>query len=408
MDFVKIVTFFVIIIAIFIAILLFNQNNELYFEFFDSVTELEEILIPQSKKLEVIPSEVKSIYATVWTASSNKSMDRVINLIKTTDLNSVIIDIKDYTGRLPFIPQSSSLNDMGVGKEMITDLPDLIDRLHEENIYVIARIAVFQDVFLAEKKEEWAIKDGKTGKVWRDRNDLAWVDPASKEVWEYILEIAKETDNLGFDELNFDYIRFPSDGDLDNLSFPFYDGVTLKTEVMRGFYSFLSDNLRKDGIIISADIFGQATFDRGGLGIGQYLEYIAPYFDFICPMVYPSHYANGFNGFDNPAEHPYEIVKYSLDKARQRLFAYQEKELKDNSTSTSLITKKDIDEAVEKGIISEVAKIRPWLQDFDMGADYDEEKVRAQIKATEDSQTGVGWFLWDPRNIYTASALVDI
>ena len=212
-------------------------------------------------------------------------------------------------------------------------------------------------------------------------NGLAWVDPASQEVWDYNLEIAKEAIKVGFDEINFDYIRFPSDGNTANIVYPFWDGKTLKKEIMKRFFEYINQRLEPLGTPISADLFGLTMSSTNDLGIGQWLENSAPYFDYVCPMVYPSHYPNGFMGFGNPAQHPYEIISTELIKGNERLASLS---------------------ALNPDL--KLAKIRPWLQDFDMGAIYDGEMIRLQKKATEDGN-GFGWLLWNPKNIYTDDGL---
>ena len=153
---------------------------------------------------------------------------------------------------------------------------------------------------------------------------------------------------------------------------------------------------------ISADLFGLSTINHDGLGIGQIIEDAYEYFDFVAPMVYPSHYAHGFIGLQNPADFPYEVVKYSMDSAVKRLKNYESR-IMNNATTT---------EIHDSSFMIHASRLRPWLQDFDLGADYDAEKVRAQINAVYDSASSTpelvnGWMLWDPRNVYTREALMN-
>ena len=192
------------------------------------------------------------------------------------------------------------------------------------------------------------------------------------------MRIAKESYALGFDEINFDYIRFPSDGDMKDISYQYFDKkVETRAQVLKRFYSYLWLELKPLGIPISADLFGLTTSSLDDLGIGQVLVEAAPYFDYIAPMVYPSHFASGYIGLAKPATKPYEVVKDSMTKASARLLA---------ASSTP-------------------AKLRPWLQDFDLGATYTAEMVRTQIQATYDSGL-TSWMLWDPSNRYTPAALL--
>lgn len=352
---------------------------------------------PLPEKLKNPPVTIKGIYATSWTAGTEKSIDYLIDLIKKTELNAIVIDIKDYTGYISFDTELPFIKNLGTEKIQIKNFNDLIDKLHQNNIYVIARISVFQDPALTLKRPDLAIKSKKTGAIWKDRNGISWLDPASPEVWNYILTIAKEVNRRGVDELNFDYIRFPSDGDMQDLAYPFYDEKTPKKEVLREFFQYLSDNLRPQGVRLSADLFGLTIVNPDDLGIGQVLEDAAPYFDFICPMVYPSHYASGFLGYKNPAEYPYEVIKYSLEAGKKRLMAMTATPTpKPNATSTPSI--------LPTPKFTKVAELRPWLQDFDMGAVYNEAMVRLEKKAVSDTGLSAGWLFWDPKNVYTVSA----
>jgi len=353
---------------------------------------------PWPERLKNPPLTVKAVYATIWTAATEKQMNYLINLATSTEVNAVVIDVKDYTGHISFETQSSLIKDIGSEEVQLKDLDKLINKLHEKNIYAIARITVFQDPILAAKRPDLAIKSKKTGTNWKDNKGLSWVDPASPEVWNYILTVAKETERYGFDELNFDYVRFPSDGDMRDLVYPFYNVQKPKHEALAEFFKYLSDNLRSSGIKISADLFGLATINRDDLGIGQVLEDAAPYFDFVCPMVYPSHYASGFLGYANPAAYPYEVIKYSLESAQKRLKAL-------TAIPTPLVNVTTTPSVLPTPKYQKVAELRPWLQDFDMGATYDARMVRLEKQAVTDLGLLAGWLLWDPKNVYTVSAL---
>ena len=325
------------------------------------------------------PFPIKAVYATFITAGSDR-INYLTDLINRTELNAIVIDLKDYTGRIPFATSSEIIKKIGSEKIFINDIKGLIKKLHDNNVYVIARIAVFEDNYLPRERMDLAIKRP-GGALWQDNNGLTWFDPSSKEVWDYNLEIAKEAIKVGFDEINFDYIRFPSDGNMSNMVYPFWDGKTLKKEIIREFFEYVNQRLKPLNIPISADLFGLTTTSTNDLGIGQWLEYAAPYFDYICPMVYPSHYPPTYLGFENPAEHPYEVIYDALKKGNERL------------ASLSALNPNE-----------KIAKLRPWLQDFNMGAIYDANMIDLEKKATYDAN-GYGWLLWNPRNIYTEEAL---
>lgn len=326
------------------------------------------------------PLLAKAVYVTFRTAGNGR-MDEIIGLIKQTELNAVVIDLKDYTGRVPFETSSEIIKKSGSEKIFIEDIKGLIKKLHKENIYAIARIAVFEDNYLPRERTDLALKR-KGGGLWEDNNGLTWVDPASQEVWDYNLEVAKEAIKVGFDEVNFDYIRFPSDGNTADIIYPFWDGTTPKEEILRQFFEYINQKIKPLGTPISADLFGLTLTSTNDLGIGQWLEYAAPNFDYICPMVYPSHYPPGYLGFKNPANYPYEVIYDGLIRGNERI------------ASISALYPE-----------TTMAKIRPWLQDFDMGAIYDGRMIELQKKAAYDGG-GFGWLLWNPRNIYTEDGLL--
>jgi len=340
------------------------------------------------------PDAVKGIYMTSWVASTRDWRNRMINMIDITELNSIVIDVKDYTGRIAFEIFDPEFIKISSPEKRISDVKEFISTLHEKNIYTIARISVFQDAYWVKKRPDLAVKT-KSGAVWKDRKGISWLDPCSKEVWDYTVKVAKETEKVGFDELNFDYIRFPSDGDMKNIAYDFCPSGFSRADMLENFFKYLSEQLKDTGIPISADVFGFVSTNTDDLNIGQVLERTAPYFDYICPMVYPSHYPPTYNGFKNPANHPYEVIKLAMDTAVRRLLN-QEAGLAPFATSTPQFSESEI-----KRIGS---KIRPWLQDFDMGADYTAEMIRKEKQAVYDAGLN-SWLLWDPANKYTREAL---
>ncbi|OHB21934.1 MAG: hypothetical protein A2939_01540 [Parcubacteria group bacterium RIFCSPLOWO2_01_FULL_48_18] len=371
------------------------------------------------KPLAKPPDIVKAIYATSWSVSSANRMKYFSNLIETTELNAIVIDIKDFSGYVAYDSELDLVRRYGAEQIRIPKLNALIKELHDKNIYVIARISVFQDPVLAKAWPDLAIKSSSTGAPWQDRKGLLWIDPASQEAWDYNIAIAKEAARRGFDEINFDYVRFPSDGDLEDMVFPYWDRDIPKSEIIENFFKYLhdelrpaeDDSLRQEGgeavrVKLSVDLFGLSTARKDDLGIGQVLENAVHHFNFISPMVYPSHYSPGFLGYDNPAEHPYEIVRYSAEQAFKRLL-------------TEAVGSNDQNILGVRNQRLMIA-LRPWLQDFDLGADYDASMVRAQIQglydawcnvlqgssaSSEDCEPEIGWMLWSPSNVYTKEAL---
>ncbi|PIV31848.1 hypothetical protein COS33_00995 [Candidatus Wolfebacteria bacterium CG02_land_8_20_14_3_00_37_12] len=357
--------------------------------------------IENQKSLVNLPSEIKAVYMTSWSSGSEKKTDYLIKLIKETELNAVVIDIKDFSGYITYDIKNSDVEKYGAKQIRTLKINSLIKKFHDENIYVIARITIFQDPILAKAHPEWAIHSKTkcqssnincqmlSSTLWLDHKGLAWMDPAAKEVWDYNVAIGKDALNRGFDELNFDYIRFASDGFIGDMGFPVWNEIIPKQEVIKNFFKYLREQF--SDAKISVDLFGQATIDKNDLGIGQIIEDAYAYFDYICPMVYPSHYAKMFLGYKNPANYPYEVVKYSMDSALQKIGNW----------------KLEIGNSLA---INKSPKLRPWLQDFDLGADYDAEKVKKQIQGVYDSASSTpesinGWMLWSPSNVYTREAL---
>ncbi len=329
------------------------------------------------------PEAVRGVYMTACVAGTPSLRDNVVKLIEDTELNSIIIDIKDYTGTISFKTDNLLLEGVKGPGCRVSDMKQFIEFLHKKGIYVVGRITVFQDPYYSKLHPNLAIKkESDKNVLWKDKKGINYIDPGAKDMWDYIVSLSNEAYSAGFDEINFDYIRFPSDGNMSDIYYPFSEGKISadidngKAEVLKDFFAYLHDNLKDSGAKLSADLFGMTTINKDDLNIGQILEYAEPYFDFIAPMVYPSHYPKDFMGYENVNAHPYEIVKFSMDEAAKRLVA---------ATSTPL-------------------KLRPWLQDNDYPVHYTSEMVRAQIQATYDAGL-TSWMLWDAANTYTREAL---
>lgn len=339
------------------------------------------------------PEPLKGLYMTSCVASTPSWRDNLKKLIEITELNAVVIDIKDYTGIVSFLrPSTLGVADHGgqIKGCVVSDMREFIQMLHEDDIYVIGRISVFQDPFYTKLFPELAVKKKSDGEVWKDYKGLSFIDVGAKSYWDYIVELSEEAYTLGFDELNYDYVRYPSDGNIQDISYTWAVGTTTKSEMLRSFFEYLHNNLKDTGVKLSVDLFGMTTTVENDMGIGQVLEKVLPYFDYIAPMVYPSHYPATWNGFANPAEYPYEVVKIAMSSAVKREAAWN---LRQGLASTT------------PGLASTTpSKMRPWLQDFNLGATYDAEKVRAQIQATYDSGL-TSWMLWNAGNRYTKEAL---
>lgn len=340
------------------------------------------------------PEPLRGIYMTQCVASMPSFRDKLVKLIDETELNSVVIDIKDYTGTISFLTGNSKIDFLVGGGCKVSDMKDFVEQLHDKNIYVVGRVTVFQDPLYVKAYPELAVKR-KNGEVWKDRKGISFIDPGAKPFWNYIISIATSSYAIGFDEINFDYIRYPSDGNMNDIYF-YHTGTTAKKEMLRQFFEYLDSKLTGTGIVTSADLFGMTTTNTDDLNIGQVLEYALMNFDYVSPMVYPSHYPPAFNGWPDPNKVPYEIVKFSMNAAVSRnKFLYAE-----ISTSTASTTP-------DFGLMKRInpLQLRPWLQDNDYPIHYTAEMVHKQIQATYDAGL-TSWMLWDPSNTYTREALL--
>ncbi len=343
------------------------NTNEVFFEqeIFTSSPELIHISLPQ---------EVRGIYWTTVTAG-NARADELLSFIHTSGLNTVVVDLKMDNGWLGFIPHGESLQVYTSDTSVIKDLDARLITWGQQGVYRIARIAVMRDGAFATTHPDLALSTS-SGSRWQDAIGSLWVDPAAMEVAEYAINLGREAYERGFDEIQFDYVRFPSDGNISAAHYPVYDGQEDKNEVMKRFFERVGGTLRAEEIPVSFDVFGMICLREDGFGIGQRLVDVLPFADFLSPMVYPSHYPDGFEGFANPALYPYEVVRGSLDACVQQA----------------------IDQGM--GTREELAgKFRPWLQDFDIGAVYTADLIEAQIQASRDAGAS-GWMLWNARNVY--------
>ncbi|MFA6594267.1 MAG: putative glycoside hydrolase [Candidatus Buchananbacteria bacterium] len=326
------------------------------------------------------PKKVKGIYMTGYAFSSADFRQRLIGLVESTELNALVIDFKDPSGKLMFPPQDDILKSWPISKASLTydNYQKIITDLQDRNIYTIARITAFQDPTAAAAFKSLALKNT-SGGVWLDRRGISWLDMTNEGSWDLVVRQSREAKNIGFDEIQFDYIRFPSDGNIKTISYSNFLPEKKRFEILNDFFFYLKNQLKDIGIPLSIDLFGLTYWQRNDpdydLGIGQRVADAAKYFDYISPMVYPSHYYSGIMGFDNPAAHPYEIVNKAMQDGNIMIAA-----------------------------ASSTAQSRPWLQDFNMGATYDANMIKAQIRAADENFVS-GWLLWNAGNKYTSGAL---
>jgi hypothetical protein len=307
----------------------------------------------------------KAVYLNP-TMDDGDDLDRLLGLIDRTELNALVIDVKEEG---VYVETGVDLFHEAGTVVPYYDVATVLDVLHARDIYAIARLVVFKDTLLAEARPDLAVADAATGGPWRDMNGVAWVNPFSEEVWAANIDLAEELVGLGFDEIQFDYVRFPTDGDLEAMDFGREVTESVRVETIAGFLGEARTSLAPGGKV-GADVFG-FTLILDDLGIGQNVRRIAEVVDYVCPMVYPSHFPNGSIVVDgHPNDFPYETIEISLAAGEEKI-------------------------AEARG------KLRPWLQDFSLPgmSDYGALEVRAQIDAAE-ANGAAGWMIWNAANVY--------
>ena len=361
------------------------------------------------------PEPMYAIYMTQCAVGTPSLRDSLVELIDSTKLNAVIIDIKDYSGTIAFNPEAEILKPAWeAAKCGASDMKTILETLHDKGIYVIGRITVFQDPFYTKNHPEHSVQSkSRPGEPWKDHKGLSFVAVNSVPFWEYIVELSKESYALGFDELNYDYVRWPSDGPMADIVYPSAD----RAGELEKFFAYLHEKVKPIGVAMSVDLFGYTTVLTDDLGIGQQLERALPYFDYVAPMVYPSHYNKGFAGLANPNNDPYKVVYTSMAEAARRA---QARETPVRTQGGEPVMREEVvparyDEmgvflatstkSVTTGLYTKPAfdkrKLRPWLQDFDYGKDYLPQDILDQTRATYDAGL-TSWYFWDPANRYTS------
>lgn len=329
--------------------------------------------------------KVRGIYISGPMAGSTELFQNILDSAAGTEINTVVIDFKDDQGRITCPVDSPVASEIGACRPYVQDMKGLIASLKERGLYVIARVVAFRDPWLAEKKPEWSLHLA-DGSLYRDRQGMAWVDPYRKEVWDYLVEVGTEAKEAGFDEVQFDYIRFSTEGTMRDVVFDeAVTGGRSKTDVITEFVKYAYENLASQGLFVSADVFGTIIgSDIDAQAVGQVYTEMAKHLDYICPMIYPSHYGPGNFGLEHPDTMPYEAVLEALKKSQMVM-----------------------DQAAEAdGHVSSQAIVRPWLQDFTASylgegnyIPYGYNEVQRQIQAVKD----VGydeWMLWSAANRY--------
>lgn len=315
----------------------------------------------------------------------NKKFNDAVKLVEETELNAVVIDIKDDSGYITYQMDNDMAKEIGATTSCIYDMPKMLETLHEKGIYVIARIVTLKDPLLAKKRPDLALKN-KDGTLFKDNSGLGWVNPYLPEVWEYLESICVKCVEDGFDEVNLDYIRFSTDKGMANVDFGEGSEDMTRIEVISKGIKGLCETVKPLGAFISCDVYGAIiTSSVDAKIVGQAYREMARYLDYICPMVYPSHYGFGYYGLDYPDNHPYELVKQAMEDSKKTLSTIADDENK--------------------------AIVRPWLQDFTaswLGAGhytkYGVKELRDQIDAVYDAGYNE-WLLWNAGINYTEGAL---
>lgn len=327
-----------------------------------------------------VPTRTKGIYVT--SDAVRNRLDYILQLIDETELNTVVIDIKDDDGRLTYAMTGKLIDEFGTARSFIPDIENFVKTMKEHGVYLIARVVTFKDPLLVRTKPELGLHLS-DGSVYKDYKNLGWLNPTEPEVLDYYVEIAQNIADMGFDEINFDYVRFPTEGKISELVFG--DGEMTKIEAISAAVKYMCEKIKPMGIFVSADLFGAVI--RSAVDqriVGQDYQELALYLDYLCPMIYPSHYSDGYYGIAHPDTEPYKMIYAALEDSNKVLSGIPDYRKR--------------------------AEVRPWLQDFTASylrhyIKYGPTQVREEIEATYDSGHSA-WLLWNAAVNYTAGALM--
>jgi len=329
-----------------------------------------------SDKLYLEPITVKALYLNFWAARKNsKTLQRIFDIIDTTEVNAIIIDVKNEAGLTSYKTSVKKASLIGAHyKRGIKDIETFMKKLKERNIYLIARVVVFKDDLLVSKHPEKGLKR-LNGTIFKSRDKMSWVDPSDRSNHAYVLKIAKDAARVGFDEINFDYVRFPANTKLD------YSVRSCQTNRVNAIESFLKEakkELSPHGVFISADTYGEVCWKDTDTNIGHTITSLAKYSDYIAPMLYPSGFARGTMGFKDPTDHNFEIIYRSIKNMHKHI---------------------------------DPIRVRPWLQAFkDYAHDkkrYKKKELYDQIRASVAADTN-GWMFWNPSSRYSNIGLQEM
>lgn len=314
---------------------------------------------------------IRALYLNRFAPHSPRKMRHLFGIADSTEINGFVIDMKDEFGLNYRSSKPELRRNAGAGHGMIANVKALVDSVKAHGLVPIARVVAFKDPVAAAANPDWTIRR-EDGSIWTDKEGHAWVNAHNKAVWEYNLAVAEELVGFGFEEIQWDYIRFPEP--YKSLPKQVFPGATMsKPDALAAFLKVAKERLGKLGARNTADVFGLVTTVRGALEVGQQWEKLSPQLDVILPMVYPSHYPRGSFRIAHPNAEPYTVMKIALDTARVR---------------------------DEKLGISKAEHVRPWIQAFTLGKpEYGPEQIREQKKAIYDAGFR-GWVLWSPGSRY--------
>ncbi len=330
---------------------------------------------PTLFKLQAI--KVKALYLTFWGASNNsKTLKNTLKIIKDTQANAIIVDVKNEYGSTSFLTSFKQANSYGAHKQRTNrNIQKFIQTMKDNNIYTIARIVTFKDEIQASHNPEYAIKREDNNSIWRNHDNMAWVDPFDTRAHAYTIRIAEEAAKVGFDEINFDYIRFPAKSHLK------YSKKNTKKNRIKAIETFLDsakDKIEPYGVFISVNAYGNILWGHkdDDNNIGQTLESLATHSDYVAPMLYPSGFASGSFHFKYPAQHPYAVLYRSLNNIKDRV---------------------------------DISRVRPWIQYFQdyksKRIPYKRDEIQEQIRPVKQLSAN-GWMMWSPSSKYHTSYIL--
>ena len=354
-----------IVLALFVLFFSFPPGTVHAQDFFTSSQYAQYLKARDPDCIE--PGRQKAVYLTGYHSIASRSFrEKIYKMIEETELNSIVFDVKDDSGFIDYDCNLPEALESGAVKNYY-DLDEILREFEERDIYSIVRFVAFKDNVLPRMRPELAVINKDTGGPITLEGST-WVDIYNQQAWDYYIAIIRDLAARGVDEVQFDYIRAPSRGNLGSAVYPGnVDGLD-KVHAISGFLKRVQQETAGLEIKISADVFGWVFITENDQGIGQLIEEMAPYLDYIYPMAYPSHYNRHFMGFDDAEAHPYEVVRRTLEKGIARI-----------------------------GHLD--CMIVPWIQAFSYDLTYTETEILAQVRATED--VGIeGFLFWNAANKY--------